>query len=348
VAEIQDQLAAVLETGIPGVVVVASGPEGRIAAAAGVADVGTGTPLTPAHRFRIGSVTKIFVAPLVLRLVEEGLLELDGDAAPFAEGVTIRQLLNHTSGLDDFMGDPIAFFEPYRRDPAHRWKLTANDELELVLAKPRLFPPGEGWAYHGSNYLVLRLLVERATGASLRDALRRRILEPLGLARTDFVEGSLLGDCAHGYLPPDNPILPGGPGPVDVTEIDVPFHGAGGGIVSTAGDVVTLLRALLGGDLLSDRLRAEMLDAVDSDWVETDRYGLGIGEITTLMGRKRSSCGAAWGHLGFSLGYIAVALSSEDGERQVVICANGQPASEAAEESFFDAAGELAWRLYCA
>jgi hypothetical protein len=66
------------------------------------------------------------------------------------------------------------------------------------------------------------------------------------------------------------------------------------------------------------------------------------------MGRQRSSCGAAWGHLGFSLGYIAVALSSEDGERQVVICANGQPASEAAEESFFDAAGELAWRLYCA
>lgn len=347
-AEIQDQLAAVVETGVAGAVVVASGPEGRIEAAVGVADIEAGTALTPEHRFRIGSVTKIFVAPLVLRLVEEGLLELGGDAAPFAEGITIRQLLNHTSGLDDFMGDPIAFFEPYRRDPAHRWELTARDELELVLAKPRLFPPGEGWAYHGSNYVVLRLLVEQATGTSLRDALHDRILDPLGLERTDLVEGPLLGDCARGYLPPDNPILPGGPGPVDVTEIDVPFHGAGGGIVSTAGDVVALLRALLGGDLLSDRLRAEMLDAVDSDWAETDRYGLGIGEITALMGRKRSPCGAAWGHLGFSLGYVAVALSSEDGERQVVICANGQPASEAAEEAFFDAAGELAWSLYCA
>lgn len=337
-----------VETGVAGAVVVASGPEGRIEAAVGVADIGAGTALTPEHRFRIGSVTKIFVAPLVLRLVEEGLLELDGDAAPFAEGITIRQLLNHTSGLDDFMGDPIAFFEPYRRDPAHRWELTARDELELVLAKPPLFPPGEGWAYHGSNYVVLRLLVEQATGTSLREALRDRILDPLGLERTDFVEGPLLGDCAHGYLPPDNPILPGGPGPVDVTEIDVPFHGAGGGIVSTAGDVVALLRALLGGDLLSDRLRTEMLDAVDSDWAETDRYGLGIGEITALMGRKRSPCGAAWGHLGFSLGYVAIALSSKDGERQVVICANGHPANEAAEESFFDAAGELAWRLYCA
>lgn len=346
-AEIQDQLEAVVETGVPGAVVVATGLGGRVEAAAGVADVETGEPLTPEHRFRIGSVTKIFVAPLVLRLVEEGQLDLDGDAGPFVEGITIRQLLNHTSGLDDFMGDPIAFFEPYRRNLAHRWELDARDELELVLAKPRQFPPGEGWAYHGSNYLVLRLLVEEATGMSLRDALRERIFEPLGLERSDLVEGPLLGDCAHGYLPPDNPILPGGPGLVDVTPIDVPFHGAGGGIVSTAGDVVTLLRALLGGGLISGRLRTEMLDAVDSDWPETDRYGLGIGEITALMGTKRSTCGAAWGHLGFSLGYIAVALSSEDGERQVVLCANGQPASEVAEESFFDAAGELAWRLYC-
>lgn len=345
--KIQHLLEALVDTGVAGAVVVADGPSGRVEAAAGVADVRTGEPLTPGHRFRIGSVTKIFVASLVLRLVEDGLLDLDGDATPFAEGITIRQLLNHTSGLDDFIGDPIAFFEPYRHDPGHRWKLAPRDELELVLERPRLFQPGEGWAYHGSNYIVLRLLAEEATGSSLRDALRDRIFEPLGLDRTDLVEGPLRNDCARGYLTPDNPILPGGPGLVDVTEIDVPFHGAGGGIVSTAGQVATMLRALLGGDLLSDELRIEMLDAVDSDWAETARYGLGIGEITALMGRKRSACGPAWGHLGFSLGYVAIALSSEDGERQVVICANGQPASEAAEESFFDATGELAWRLYC-
>jgi D-alanyl-D-alanine carboxypeptidase len=347
VTEIQQHLEAVLETGVSGAVAVADGPGGRVEAVAGVANVATGEPLTPDHRFRIGSVTKIFVAPLVLLLVEDGLLDLDGDAAPFATGITIRQLLNHTSGLDDFVGDPIAFFEPYRTNPGHRWELTARDELELVLAKPRLFQPGEDWAYHGSNYLVLRLLVEGVTGTSLREALRTRIFEPLRLDRTDLVEGPLLGDCAHGYLPPDNPILPGGPGLVDVTEIHVPFHGAGGGIVSTADDVAAMLRALLGGDLLPGYLRAEMLDAVDSNWAETDRYGLGIGEITALMRRKRSPCGPAWGHLGFSLGYVAIALSSEDGERQVVICANGQPASEDTEESFFDTAGELAWRLYC-
>jgi hypothetical protein len=107
-----------------------------------------------------------------------------------------------------------------------------------------------------------------------------------------------------------------------------------------------MLRSLLGGEFLPEALRREMLDAVESDWEETDRYGLGIGEITAVMGRERSSCGAAWGHLGFSLGYVAIALSSEDGERQVVICANGHP-SEADTDEFLDAAGRLAWGLYC-
>ncbi len=347
VESVEDQLEAVVATGVAGATAVALGPDGRVEEAAGFADLATREALTVDHRFRIGSVTKIFVTALVLQLVAEGLLDLDGDAAPFAEGITIRQLLNHTSGLDDFIGDIVAFFEPYRRDPAHRWELGPGDELRLVMEKPRLFAPGEGWAYHGSNYIVLRLIVEEKTGMTLRDALRQRILAPLGLERTDLVEGPLRGDCARGYLPPDNPALPGGPGPVDVTELDVPFHGAGGGVVSTAGEIAKMLRALLGGELLPDRLRKEMLRAVESDWNETDRYGLGIGEITAVMGRQRSPCGAAWGHIGFSAGYTAIALSSKDGERQVVLCANGGFASEEAEEAFFDAAGRLVWQLYC-
>jgi CubicO group peptidase (beta-lactamase class C family) len=90
---VRDQLDAIVATGVPGVAAVAVGPARRVEAAAGLADLGTGEPLTVDHRFRIGSVTKIFVAALVLQLVDEGLLELDGDAAPFAEGITVRQLL---------------------------------------------------------------------------------------------------------------------------------------------------------------------------------------------------------------------------------------------------------------
>jgi D-alanyl-D-alanine carboxypeptidase len=214
-----------------------------------------------------------------------------------------------------------------------------------VLNKPRLFPPGAGWAYHGSNYIVLRLVIEATIGVNLRDALRERVFRPLGLRKTDLVEGPLGRDCAHGYLPPDNPILPGGSS-ADVTQIDVPFHRAGGGIVSTAGEVATMLRTLLRGELVPERLRREMLETVESDWQETDRYGLGIGEITSVMGRQRSPCGAAWGHLGFSVGYTSIALSSEDGERQVVICSNGHP-PDIAEDAFLDATGRLAWDLYC-
>src|SRR5690242_10114579 len=143
---IQTQLDAIVETGVPGVAVVATNPEGVFGAASGTADLATGEPLTVAHRFRIGSVTKIFVAALVLRLVDAGLLDLDQIAAPFVEDVTLRQLLNHTSGLDDFDVDS-SFWEPYRNDAAHRWPLGPREELRLVLQKPRLFPPGDGWAY---------------------------------------------------------------------------------------------------------------------------------------------------------------------------------------------------------
>ena len=250
VQSIRDQLDSVVATGVPGAVAVAVGPDGRVEAGSGFADLRTGEVLTVDHRFRIGSVTKIFVSALALQLVAEGLLDLDGDAAPFAEGITIRQLLNHTSGLKDWVGDIVEFFEPYRRDPGHRFGLTPHEQLQLVLQKPREFAPGEGWAYHGSNYLVLRLVVEERTGMTLRDALRERVLEPLSLQRTDLVERPLPGDCARGYLPAENPLLPGKSEPVDVTDIDVPFHE--GGVVSTPAEIARMLRALLRGEFLPD------------------------------------------------------------------------------------------------
>jgi CubicO group peptidase (beta-lactamase class C family) len=182
---------------------------------------------------------------------------------------------------------------------------------------------------------------------TLRHALRQRVLAPLGLERTDFVEGPLRDDCAWGYLPADNPILPGRSEPRDVTEIDVPFHGAGGGVVSTAGEIARTLRALLGGELVPDHLRAEMLQAVDSDWPETDPVR---ARHRRDHGSDAKAAIAVWGRvgpLGFSAGYTAIALSSEDGERQVVLCVNGVFAFEEAEEAFFVAAGRLVWRLYC-
>jgi D-alanyl-D-alanine carboxypeptidase len=127
-----------------------------------------------------------------------------------------------------------------------------------------------------------------------------------------------------------------------VTELDLPFNWAGGGIVSTGRDVARFLRALLAGELLPEYLRAEMLRTVPADRDETDDYGLGIGQVTSLMGKAASPCGAAWGHLGFG-GHTTVALASERGDRQVVVMVNGHAMSD---ESW-EALGELIWGCYC-
>jgi D-alanyl-D-alanine carboxypeptidase len=333
-----------VESGLPGAVGVAFGPGFHWEGAAGLANVETEEPLTAEHRFRVASVTKLFIAAAVLQLVGEGALALDDEAGSVVADVTVRQLLNHTSGLPNFDDDLIAFFERYRNDPAHRSELGPRELLTLALERPRLFPPGKGWAYTGTNYQALGLLVEETTGTPLREELKRRFFDPLELGATDLpVETWPVPGLARQYVPAENPMFPGpGPGPVDMTELDLPFNWSGGGIVSSGRDLTRFLEALLGGELVPDELRAEMLRTVPSDWDESDGYGLGICEVTSLMGKASSPCGAAWGHFGMGA-HMTVALASEKGDRQVVVMVNGPPMSD---ESW-EALGEVVWGCYC-
>jgi D-alanyl-D-alanine carboxypeptidase len=336
-------LDSILHVGIPGVVVVARSPASSSETAAGLADLSSGAPMTLDHRFRIASVTKLFVASVVLQLVDEGALSLDSEVASIEGGVTVRQLLNHTSGLPH-IAEMDELLEPYRQNPAYRPDLTPFDVLARIERKPRLFSPGEGWFYSGSNYVVLGLLIEESTGATLNEQLHRRIFQPLGLTNTELPDLSATPTgLARGYLPADNPALPGpGPDPVDVTDVE-PFGWGGSGMVSTARDLARFLRALLGGELLPPALRAEMLSTVPSDWEESDGYGLGIEEVTSLWGLEKSTCGPAWGHFGFSLGFTTIALASETGDRQVVVMFNTHPLSE----EVWSAVGRLTWVCYC-
>ena len=144
---LDDHLDAVLDEGVPGAVVLAAGPSSTWEKAAGIADLSIGAPMTPHHRFRIGSVTKTFVATVVLQLVGEGALALDDDVGSIAEGVTLRQLLNHTSGVPDHHADLDSLFEPYRKDRAYSPNLTPRAALELVHALPDVQPPQEGVAH---------------------------------------------------------------------------------------------------------------------------------------------------------------------------------------------------------
>ena len=288
----------------------------------------------------IGSVTKTFVAAVVLQLVGEGALALDEEVGPVAEGVTLRQLLNHTSGLPEYYADFDSLIEPYRADRGYKPNLTPRAALELVHARPRLFPPGAGWEYSGGNYLALGLIVEETTGATLRDELRRRIIEPLGLGGTDLRDRAGL---ARGYLMPGNPVFPdAGEGLDDVTDLEL-FGWGSGEMVSTARDVARFLEALLGGELLTPEIRAALLTTVPSEWEESDGYGLGIEEVSSLMGQSPSPCGSAWGHLGFAMGHTTIALSSEPGDRQVVVCANSLVMSD----EVWAALGRLVWACYC-
>jgi D-alanyl-D-alanine carboxypeptidase len=336
-----DHLEAVLRAGVPGAMVVANGPALSWGRAAGVADAESGAPMTSRHRFLIGSVSKTFVAAVVLQLVEEGALALDEEVGPIAEGVTLRQLLNHTSGLPDYYADFDSLIAPYRADRGYKPDLTPRGALELVHARPRLFPPGAGWEYSGGNYLALGLIVEEATGATLREELKRRIAEPLGLEGTDLRDRAGL---ARAYLQPGNPVFPdAGEGLDDVTDIEL-FGWGAGEMVSTARDVARFLQALLGGELLTPDLRGELLTTVASDWEESDGYGLGIEEVSSLMGQVPSPCGSAWGHLGFAMGHTTIALSSESGDRQVVILANTLVMSD----ETWAALGALTWACHCA
>ena len=122
------------------------------------------------------------------------------------------------------------------------------------------------------------------------------------------------------------------------------FGWGSGEMVSTARDVARFLQALLGGELLTPELRAELLTTVPSDWEESDGYGLGIEEVSSLMGQAPSPCGAAWGHLGFAMGHTTIALSSESGDRQVVVCMNALVMSD----EVWAALGRLMWACYCA
>jgi D-alanyl-D-alanine carboxypeptidase len=340
---LDDHLEAVIQAGVPGAVAVSVGPVSSWEGAAGVAHLSTGAPMTLDHRFRISSATKLFVAAAVLQLVDEGALALDGEVSLLDGGMTVRQLLNHTSGLPHAV-ELNELFEPYRKNRAYRSEWTPRDVLALIERKPRLFSPSEGWFYSGSNYVVLGLIVEETTGATLREELRRRIIEPLELADTDLPEPfPTPAGLARGYLPADNPLLPDpGPDPVDVTEIE-PFGWGGSGMVSTARDMARFLRALLGGELLAPAMSAAMLSTVASDWEESDGYGLGIEEVTSI-GEAASLCGAAWGHFGFSTGFTTVALASKTGDRQVVVMFNSHPMSE----EVWGAVGRLTWACYCA
>lgn len=279
---------------------------------AGVGDLATGADVPVDGLVRIASNTKTFTATVVLQLVGEGLVGLDEPIETYLPGlvhgegidgaaITVRQLLQHTSGLPNYTADmdPDAFAT---RDVY----VPQRHHTDVAFARPALFAPGEGWAYSNTNYTVLGMLVEKVTGRPMAEQVTERIIEPLGLEHT-YVPGpgerELRGPHPRGYHPDADGDL------VDITELDPSWAGAAGDIVSTPSDLLTFFRGLIGGELLGAAELAEMKELVAmAEEYPGDGYGLGVTRTTLTCGD------VLWGHGGDIQGYSTRVGVTEEGQ----------------------------------
>ncbi|WP_271216871.1 serine hydrolase domain-containing protein [Streptosporangium carneum] len=271
--------------------------------AVGVRDVKRGGQPSPSGHFRIGSVTKTFVATVVLQLVDEGKVRLDDPVdrhlpglVPGGERITVRQLLNHTSHLYDYMSEPGYSTNRWRGDARFR-SFQPRELLEVAFAKK--LPDDGRWHYSNTNYVVLGLLVEKLTGRAYGEEVARRVLRPLGLRHT-VVPGDRAGvpsPHAKGYEPM--------PDLVDATRMNPSLDWAAGEMISTTADLERFMSALLNGRLTS----AASLRAMRTT-VETGAgfgYGLGLQAYTL-------PCGTVWGHSGELIGYQTFAFRADSGK----------------------------------
>ncbi|MET8702043.1 serine hydrolase domain-containing protein [Kitasatospora sp. NPDC004723] len=306
--------ALVKEDGMPAALATVKGRDGRSRTyTAGVGDLATGARVPVDGQIRAGSNTKAFTAVVVLQLVAEGKVDLDATVDSYLPGllrgegidgrtITVRQLLQHTSGLPDYMNAPALadfttiqyrYFEP-------------RELLDEALAQKALFPAGTGWDYNNTNYLVAGLIIQKVTGRPFGEEVTTRVIDRIGLHHT-YVPAA--GDMTiheahpHGYLrtAPDAPL-------VDYTEMDTSMAWAAGAVVSTNTDLNTFYGALLEGRLMPAAQLAQMLTTVPAEFLGPGiRYGLGI------QSRPLTCGGLAWGHGGTSPGHRTRGAVTQDG-----------------------------------
>jgi D-alanyl-D-alanine carboxypeptidase len=308
----------------PGVLVGIWSPQGTFVSATGVADLATGAPLTADMQFKIGSQTKPFTATLILQLVGEGKVALDDHISRWVAGVpngdqiTIRQLLNMTSGLST----------GFLAEEANHAKLTTGCTEQDVLAAgaslPPVAPPGTKWSYSNYGYDLLGRVVELSTGQDVSTAIQQRIAEPLGLHRT-FLPTSgngLSAPFTHGYGT-GGVFSTRAPGVAsdDATALHQSCLGASGGMVSTLSDLRVWSRALATGALLKPAVWREAQKdpfpfAFPDDYNGSGRWLQGLGFVET---------GGFIGKEGSLPGYESVTMYSPSLQTTIAVVSTKQP-----------------------
>ncbi|MBB4920316.1 serine hydrolase domain-containing protein [Streptosporangium saharense] len=313
---VQAALDALVAAGAPGALAETRDENGNWTGTAGTGDLRTHAPVPRNGRWRIGSVTKSFVAALVLKLVDEKKIVLDAPIGRYLPGllprqdkITVRMLLNHTGGIADY----AATFD---ETPAGLRRLaeTTYTPRRLIAIGTNLPPtsdPGVRWAYSNTGYAALGLLIEKVTGQSLSVALHTRVIAPLGLRSTYLptTARGIAGPHPHGYMRDEKNRLE------DITTFNPSNAWAAGAIVSTTSDVNRFFDQLLRGRLFSPGLLTQMKQTVPV--APGFEYGLGLMKLTL-------SCGTTvWGHKGHIPGYATYSFHTD--RRNITVAATALP-----------------------
>ncbi|WP_229701164.1 serine hydrolase domain-containing protein [Streptomyces camponoticapitis] len=304
----------------PGAAIHAGDGDESWTLSAGTGTINTDRPIKSDEHFRIGSQTKTFTAAVVLQLVDEGTVSLDAPIADYLPGVvtgngydgtriTVRHLLQHTSGLAVYNPDP-AIVAPIP-NPDGTYDLA--ESVRKGLSRAPVSAPGAGFTYSNNNYLVLGMLIERMTGKPVHEAITSRVIEPLGLSRTVFPapgNRTLPTPAANGYHGVRvgtfylwTPAL----------TYDPSLYSSMGAMISTLEDLTSFYQALTAGRVVSAASLAEM----EKVWEAEPGTGGGVG---LGLGKYKLSCDTvAWGHNGAVPGYFSQTLVTKDGRHASVV-----------------------------
>ncbi|MFD7326005.1 serine hydrolase domain-containing protein [Streptomyces sp. NPDC059875] len=322
----------VRDDGMPAALASVQDRDGRTRTyTAGVGDLATGSKVPRDGQVRIGSNTKAFTAVVVLQLVGEGRIGLDTKVDDYLPGlvrgegidgrhITVRQLLQHTSGLPDY-GVHVDDDEIRNR------YLEPRELLDIALRYKADAAPGETWGYSNTNYVLAGLIVQKVTGRPLAEEMDRRIIKRIGLRHTYFPapgEMTIREPHPQGYHrnPADGPLR-------DFTELDPSWAWAAGQLISTNSDLNRFFTALLAGRLLPAAQLAEMRTTVP---VGTSGLSYGLG----LTSRPLSCGGVYWGHGGDIAGYETRGGVTDDG-RAVNVAVTSIPTDDSATQHVKDA-----------
>lgn len=314
--------------GVVGVLAQIRDDHSVIRARAGESKLGSGVPVPFNASFRMGSNTKTFVAIVVLQLAAEERLSLDDTVERWLPGlvsgngndgsaITIRQLLQHTSGLPNYTAD---LFASFTADDYYRTRFEHDSPEQLValaLSHPPNFAPGTGWSYSNTNYILAGMIIRKVTGRDWPSEVRARITTPLHLTAT-FEPGDwpdLPNPHSHGYN-----LFEAGAPLVDVTRYNHTWGGAAGSLITTPDDLTRFWLALQRGELLPPAQMAEMQTTVPATGLDAIipgvSYGLGILRVPTSCG------GAYWAHFGDTFGLTTRNAVNLAGTRAVVVSNN--------------------------